>query len=287
MRTIFLLIILSTFFSMAASAQSRVVEETDTYKKIDTTELQVYKFRPESISGPTPAIAFFHGGGWSGGDPSVFFGACRRFARLGYQTFSFQYRLSRTSSGKTPHPDITPVECVKDARSAMRWLRQNADELKIDPAKIVAAGHSVGGHLALSTAMIGDVNESVDDLSIDPTPDALVIFSGTSNTIEAWCDRMLGEKRGMIWTISPYHNVENNLPPALAFHGTSDCIVPFWTMREFSAKMKSAENDFTLIRTEGKGHHLGPEDEIHGGIWNDEMMVEVDSFLQRQMILPE
>jgi len=41
----------------------------------------------------------------------------------GFVTFSFQYRLSGNEDGSYPHPDITPVESTKDARSAIRWSR--------------------------------------------------------------------------------------------------------------------------------------------------------------------
>jgi acetyl esterase len=56
--------------------------------------------------------------------------------------------------GSYPHPDISPVECVMDARSALRWMKENADSLHIDPKKIAAAGQSAGGQLALSTGLI-------------------------------------------------------------------------------------------------------------------------------------
>ncbi len=115
-----------------------------------------------------PAIAFFHGGGWSSGSPSEFHEACERYARKGFIAFSFQYRLSRTKDGAVPHPDITPVECVKDVRSAIRWIRINASEFGIDPEKIVAIGQSAGGQLALSTALIDDVNEASDNFEFSP-----------------------------------------------------------------------------------------------------------------------
>jgi len=41
----------------------------------------------------------------------------------GFVTFSFQYRLSGNEDGSYSHPDITPVESTKDARSAIRWSR--------------------------------------------------------------------------------------------------------------------------------------------------------------------
>src|SRR5262249_47708934 len=45
-----------------------------------------------------------------------------------------------------------PVECVEDAKSAIRWLRMNARKLGIDPGHIVAAGGSSGGTVAAFAA---------------------------------------------------------------------------------------------------------------------------------------
>ena len=47
---------------------------------------------------------------------------------------------------------VTPEGCVEDAKSAVRWLRQNAAKLGIDPDRIVASGGSAGGHIAACTA---------------------------------------------------------------------------------------------------------------------------------------
>ena len=113
------------------------------------------------------AIVFFHGGGWAYGTPGEFFSTCERYAKMGIVTFSVDYRLS-IDNGVTPSKTISPIECIMDARSAMRWVRANAAKFHIDPDKIVAAGQSAGGHLALSTAMIDEYNEKTDDLSISP-----------------------------------------------------------------------------------------------------------------------
>jgi acetyl esterase/lipase len=56
-------------------------------------------------------------------------------------------------------------------------------KLHIDPDKIVAAGQSAGGHLALSTAMIDEYNKKSDDLSISCHPDAILLFSACVNPV--------------------------------------------------------------------------------------------------------
>ncbi|MFW5832263.1 MAG: alpha/beta hydrolase, partial [Prolixibacteraceae bacterium] len=117
------------------SQTDSVIHEKKVYKVIDGRELEVDVFYNENTkqSGMNPAIAFFHGGGWAFGAPSEFFGACERYAKKGFITFSFEYRLSVNEDGSYPHPDITPVECTKDARTAIRWIRENAEQPGVDP----------------------------------------------------------------------------------------------------------------------------------------------------------
>lgn len=266
-----------------------VIHETRIYKAVQRQELSVDMFYTAVTKNKSnnPAIAFFHGGGWAFGTPSEFFGACKRFARKGFITFSFQYRLSIQEDGTFPHPEITPVESVKDARSALRWIKENATSLGVDTTKIVAGGQSAGGQLALSTAMIEDINESTDNLEIDPTPKAFILYSSNVNTIEAWADRLLGDKRDQIHAISPYHNIKSGLPPTIAFHGKDDVTVKFFVVRWFEQKTTEFENHFELIPYEGRKHYLGEGNEKYATYFDEEIMERTDDFLKKFNLMPE
>jgi acetyl esterase/lipase len=184
------------------------------------------------------------------------------------------------TDGTIPHPGITPVECVKDARSAMRWIREHAAELQVDSDRVVVCGQSAGGQLALSTALIGQVNESTDDLSISPVPNALILYSSNVNTLEAWADRLMGERREEIWSISPHHNLKPGLPPVIEFHGEEDCMVPIWVVRHFINKAESMGNRIELIPFEGRRHYLGDGDDRYGRYYDEEVLERTDRFLQ-------
>ena len=99
---------------------NRIIQERKIYKQVMGQELAVDVFYANEVleGKANPAIAFFHGGGWAYGSPTEFHNACRRYARKGFVCFSFAYRLSICEDGLVPHPDITPVESVMDARSA-------------------------------------------------------------------------------------------------------------------------------------------------------------------------
>ena len=84
-------------------------------------------------------------------------------------------RFATVADRLTTQHDATPLESIADAKSAIRWIRENAEELGVDPDRIVASGYSAGGHLAMCTAMIDKFDESHEDHSISSAADALMI----------------------------------------------------------------------------------------------------------------
>lgn len=270
----------------AAVKDTSVVHIQEVYKTIDTLQLKIDIFYADQTveAGNNTAIVFFHGGGWAFGTPSEFFTTCERYARMGIVTFSVEYRLS-IENGVTPHKTISPIESLMDAKSAMRWVRKNAERFHIDPNKIVAAGQSAGGHLAISTAMIEEYNEVSDDLSISCIPKAVVLFSAGLNVVQEWCDYLLGARRDKIWSICPAHNIKTGLPPMIHFHGVDDNIVPFWTIRFFSDDMKKKGNYFELHQYEGRKHYLGEGNPKYSGYYDDGILEVTDDFLRRQNLL--
>ena len=264
-----------------------VVQEKRIYKQVQGFDLAVDIFYPEAVDQQEkhPAIAFFHGGGWAYGDPSEFHEACLRYARMGFVTLSFQYRLSVNPDGSVPHPGITLVECVKDARSAMRWIREHAEELGVDPGRVVASGQSAGGQLALSTALMGHVNEQTDNLAASPVPDALILYSSNVNTLEAWADRLMGERREEIWSVSPQHNLKPGLPPTIEFHGEEDCMVPIWAVRHFIDTAEKMGNRIEFVPFPGRQHYLGDGDDQYGRYYDEGVLQRTDRFLEEHGFL--
>jgi acetyl esterase len=264
----------------------QIIHTRELYKTVDTINLSIDMFYSnESFERENnTAIVFFHGGGWAFGSPSEFFSSCERYAKMGIVTFSVDYRLS-IEHGVTPHKTISPIESVMDARSAMRWVRKNAARFHLDQNKIVAAGQSAGGHLALCTAMIDEYNERSDDLSISSHPNAILLFSSCVNAVEGWCDRLLAERRSKIWSISPAHNIQAGLPPMIEFHGTFDDQVPIWTVQFFKNDMEKAGNYFELHQYVGKRHYLGEGNPKYSKYFDDDILAIADDFLRRFVLL--
>ena len=142
------------------------------YKTIGDVELDLHIFNPpgHKPGDKTPAIVFFYGGGWSGANMTQFYNQSKYFASRGMVAICPRYRTQ--SKYKT-----TPKECVKDGKSAIRWIRKHADELGIDPKKLAAGGGSAGGHVAAATGTLTGFNEEGEDTSISCIPNALVLFN--------------------------------------------------------------------------------------------------------------
>jgi len=275
----FFLLCLALIQQTQSSGQVRHIKEA--YKTVDTFRLKMDIFFDEQSfqRDSNTAIVFFHGGGWSGGSSTEFFTTCVRYAEMGIIAFSVDYRLS-ADNGLFSHNPVSPIECVMDAKSAIRWVRENAGKYHIDVNKIVAAGQSAGGQLALATAMTEDYNEISDNIKISCKPDAVLLFSSCVNTIEGWCDRLLADRRDKIWSISPTHNLKSGLPPMIDFHGTDDEQVPVWTARFFESEMKKLGNYFELHLYNGRKHYLGDGNPKYSNYFDDEILDIADEFLR-------
>jgi acetyl esterase/lipase len=218
------------------------------YKEAGGVRLSLYVFDPpdNKFSGRCPAIVFFHGGGWTGGEPSQFYRQADYLASRGMVAISVEYRLKKMHGAE-------PATCVKDAKSAMRWIRAHADELGIDPHRLAAGGGSAGGHLAAATATLNGFNEDTDDLSVDCRPDALVLFNPV---FDNGPDGGYGYDRVQAYwrEFSPAHNLTHEAPPTVIFLGTKDHLIPVSTVEAYKKRMEELGSRCDLHLYEGQTH---------------------------------
>lgn len=113
------------------------------------------------------------------------------FRRLGMVIIKPQ--LAPVNSGQLPKLSLDeiaelprPRNQVEDTKSAIRYLRANADSLGIDPQRIVATGTSGGGDLALQSCINRTFEDSNDDQSISHRPNALVLYCPAFDGIDIW-----------------------------------------------------------------------------------------------------
>jgi acetyl esterase/lipase len=229
------------------SAKDTLPDEKITFKNIGDVNLQLHVFKPEGLRSDDerPAIVFFFGGGWVGGSPSQFYPHCRYLASRGMVAISAEYRVK--SRHKT-----TPYECVKDGKSAIRWVRTHAEELGVDPNRIAAGGGSAGGHVAAATALVEGFEETEEPKSVSARPNALVLFNPVfDNGPDGWGhDRVKEHWRAF----SPMHNINKTAPPTVVFLGTNDKLIPVSTGEEYKHRMEKAGRRCDLHLYEGQPH---------------------------------
>jgi acetyl esterase/lipase len=196
-------------------------------------------------------MVYFHGGSWTEGKPDWFFGSGEYYAKQGWVAVAIEYRINARHG-------TSPFESVKDAKSAIRWLRVNARQYNIDPSKIVATGNSAGGHLAMASALADNWNEVTDDMNINASPDVLLVTSGVFDlTVDntKWIVKGM-ENKEIVKEISPNHLLKSNLPPMLVIHGEKDKNCLYSTAEYFVDKSKTLGNDVELHTIKGARHFI-------------------------------
>jgi len=216
------------------------------YKKTAEGELYLYVFQPEKgRQRNRPAAVFFFGGGWNGGTPGQFSEHASYLALRGMVGIVADYRVKSRQG-------TTPFECVKDGKSAIRWVRAHAGELGIDPDRIAAGGGSAGGHVAAATATVPGLEEEGEDRSIRCQPNALLLFNPVyDNGPEGYGHERVKERYK---EISPIDNIHKGTPPAIVFLGTDDKLIPVATAEKYKELMKQAGSRCDLHLYEGQPH---------------------------------
>jgi len=225
-----------------------------TYKTVKTEKgtfpLQLHIFNPagEDSGGNRPCLVLFHSGGWVSGEPAKCYGASRRWASRGLVAIAVEYRIREKHGG-------TPLYSVRDAKSAIRWIRSHAGELGIDPGKIAAWGASAGGHLVAATALLKKFDEEGEDRSVSCRPDAMIMVSPVfDNSPEGYGHYHKILKKH--WRdFSPLHNIAAGAPPAIVFMGDSEeKYITVDAAERFQHQMKALGNRCELFVMKGATH---------------------------------
>jgi len=244
MKAFLLTILFILAFGLSGVAQH---SRTVIYKQIDTVALKMEIFFPPEYDKDKsyPAIVFFFGGGWNSGTIKQFEPHAGYFSKRGMVCFLADYRVN------TRH-HTSPFESLKDAKSAIRFIREHAGDYRIDTTRIVASGGSAGGHLAAALALIKGFNEASDDVSVSCVPDALVLFNPViDNGPGGYGYDRIGE---VYKDFSPLHNIKGGAPPTLFFLGTQDKLIPVETAEYYKKIMERVGSRCDLILFDGESH---------------------------------
>jgi acetyl esterase/lipase len=228
-------------------------------------QLDVYTPIPAPTA-PVPAIVYVHGGGWiSGSDSlSVFIGLIEEQVVGSGEIFvSVNYRLA---------PQYRWPSQIEDVKCAVRFLRQDAGALNIDPDRIGAIGDSAGGQLVSMLALAGptagfDVGQYPDQSSAVQAvvdlygPADLTAPDWTSDpSMQTYAADTFGQAPGstaaVLTSASPVAYVAPGAPPFLIVQGDRDAVVPPDQSRELARRLQGAGDRATLLVVHNAAHGL-------------------------------
>lgn len=127
-------------------ASAFTVEERSVPGPEGAPEISLLIYRPASATAPVAALYYMHGGGMVVGDNRHGLDEIVDYAKdLELAVVSVEYRLA------PEHPHPAPVE---DCYAGLVWTAEHAEELGIDPDRIVIGGRSAGGGLAAAVALV-------------------------------------------------------------------------------------------------------------------------------------
>lgn len=182
---------------------------------------------PGVASAPRPVLLWIHGGGFMGGsknepgDEAI----AGLFAADGYQIVSIDYRLRPIATLNDAF--LAAADAQADAQTSVQWIRAHADELGVDPGRIVAAGFSAGGMTAVHTAY-----RTFGDLGSGPAGVPATVSAGVS----------LSGFGVLPADLAGAANV-----PTLFVHGLADPLIRFDLAGDSCKKLVAAGKDCELV----------------------------------------
>lgn len=280
-----------TVMVLLASACSAPIEETVVYDERYGASTSMDLYLPER-GAARPAVMLVHGGSWRSYHKDRYRTFARMLARAGYVSASVEYRLV---------PEGAFPAAVQDVGCALSYLRNHADELGIDPARIAAMGYSAGGHLVSLVGVGEDLPEIAPDCAEGPTYPPAAVISGAgpqdlfalseASVVRDFLGGTPEERYDTYVAASPILHVHPDAPPFLLIHGSVDQIAP----ESQSARMREALReqgvpvDMLVIRL--TGHILQSSGEL-GDVSIEtsedaaESFVAISAFLERTIGRP-
>jgi acetyl esterase/lipase len=217
---------------------------------------------PAAGAGSGAAIIYLHGGGWAVGTRCRFGRAfvgwsptpLDLLARTGFVVATVDYRLSGEA--------CFPAQ-LDDVHAAIGWLRERADDLGVDSARIMTWGESAGGHLDVLAGLTDGAIRGVVDwygpmnlLSIGSQHAAG--SEKRPDDAASWESTMIGAPLqtdpDRTSAASPISYVHADAPPIQIHHGDADTQVPYAQSVEFVDAQKGVGGDVELITVEGSDH---------------------------------
>jgi acetyl esterase len=242
-----------------------------TYKKSagKPREMEIY-FPPnhDPSKSKVPGLILFHGGGWSSGTLDQFRAACAYFASRGLVCATAEYQMLGKSASKLPAGESKKRVCVTDGKSAIRWFKQHAGELGIDPKRIITGGGSAGGHISALATMNPALNDPADPKDIN-----------TDVVAYLWFNPAFSPDDTKDPEINILRQLKADLPPAIVFFGDQDPWKKGWDIAHAKWEELGTQT-IDLQIAPGQSHSF-----FNKAPWRSVTLIAADRFLVKHGLL--
>ena len=228
------------------------IREKIVYSKVGDRELLLDAFVPKR-EGDLPAVLVVHGGAWRSGNRQQLRTYAKELAKRGIVCFAIDYRLA---------PEHKFPAQIEDCREAVKWIRANATEFKVDTERLGAIGYSAGGHLVCLLATTGEkpkeengnVDTRIKAAAAGGAPTDFRSFPDNGKWAEYWMGGDLRTCPDLFRDASATAFVDKEDAPVFFFNGTVDKVVPIaWSQSCYEA-LKSIGVKTEMHSIEGAGH---------------------------------
>ncbi|MCI0387488.1 MAG: alpha/beta hydrolase [Acidobacteria bacterium] len=236
----------------------RPAPPADTRVSYGSNEFQFGELRLPKGAGPHPVAIVIHGGCWMSQYGLSYMGhLSAALTEAGVATWSVEYRRIGNQGGGWPGT-------FDDVSRAADHLRTLAKTYPLDLNRVVATGHSAGGHLALWLATRKNLPKDSPVYSSDPLPlRGVVSLAGitdlrrTGTACDANVAQLMGgsakDKPADYNQASPIDLLPLGIPYAIV-QGDSDAIIPLTMAKDYADAAKKKGDDVKLVVIEKAGH---------------------------------
>ena len=221
----------------------------------------------------TPGMILFHGGAWLGGTLHEYRNTCAYFASRGLVCATAEYqmmKITKEMAAQLPEGESHKRVCVIDAKSAIRWFKQHANELGVDPARTITGGTSAGGHISALATMNPDLNDPADPMEVDTRAVAYI-----------WVNPAFSGQDSKTPAIDVERHLKADLPATIVFFGDMDGYKKSWDTGPYAKWKSLGTKTIDYLIAPGEGHGFWNYSEA----WQTTMLIATDRFLVKHGLL--